>query len=132
MDRPTVKKTMIMDFAENIASDEFKENSLILVTSAGVIYGSPVLNEEVESFKTQKFSELLPKEIALSITSIMASSSYSKYEKEYKINSALPEDDGYILLKDVILHTSNSTYNFASLAVFFDEIVGVSIGNMNT
>lgn len=65
---------------------------------------------------------------------LIINESGKQYRNEYfpDFKSFLPGNDGYLNLVNVKLLTPNGNINrFKHLAVFFDQIIAVSIGNIN-
>jgi len=99
--------------------DELKSNQLVVLTGAGVISGNPVEKGTID--------ETSPKTFVSALTQM----TFEQYKSDYSIDSSLPGNDGFFALKDAVLRTgSNTTYNIGEVIIFFDEIIGVSIGTL--
>lgn len=132
MDIPSFKKTVIMGFYEAILQETLKGNSLILATHSGIITGTPIPAEEIEAIESKSnFSEMTKKESSICMTSTMLEAMGEAYDEKYDAKHSSPENDGCILLKDVVLRSSGATYSFQTFVVFFDQILGVSYGNVS-
>ena len=103
-----------------------KPNNLLLVTTAGVISGTPVASID-DTDNTDNTTDL-----ATSLTSVAHQMAIT-YRKENNIspNSPLDNTDGYIALKDVTIRNGNTGIDTPFLCVFFDQIIGISFGNIN-
>lgn len=118
MDIPSLKKFMIRHYEQVPGSKDFEYHKLILVTAAGMICGTPVSEDE----DNQEVGALFEKNHQM----------YLDYRKSYSIpdKMPLPDNDGYIMLKDVTIMAGNQNTRLNSLAVFCDEIIGVTVGIM--
>lgn len=105
MNNPTFKKFLTMSVALATTTDEFAEDSLIIVTHSGIIegrYGEGSLLSSFSKGVKDKFDEAYP--------------------------SDLSGNDGHIILKNATLTTATGQFNFQELIVFYDQIVGVTLG----
>ena len=133
MDKPTLKKTMIQGYCFALTTKEFLNNYLILVTAWGTIMGKPVLDDELENSEVLNIvDEKLTNQGMLKFISTMQTEIGNNYREDYKVTFPLPENDGYMFLKDVTIKNLNATYNFPFLTVFYDQIIAVTFGNLNT
>ncbi|MBC8589369.1 hypothetical protein [Paratissierella segnis] len=117
---PTLKKEIIMNFALSTNLEELKDSSIVLLTAAGTIIG------KVANIKTDENGELTEVIPALINTVV------KNFKEKSSIEGSLPGNDGYILLQNAkVLHNNGSTTNIAHLTVFFDHIIGVTIGSID-
>lgn len=123
MNKPSLKKTIISNLAMLKNVDGFKDNSLLLLTSVGIISGKVIDIKDTENLNGSEYLASLIKEFS------------KDYKKEnYSDESTyLPGNDGHITLVNVtILKDNGSTTKIPILTVFFDQVIGVSIGNLNS
>lgn len=114
----SLKKYITTEFAGMAFNDSTKSNRLILVTSAGVIIGDPVISEETDS--------------AISSLANVSKDIANEYREKNSIpDSPLDGNDGFICLKNVTIKSPHTTTNIPFLNVFFDQIIGISLGNMD-
>lgn len=103
------KKVTIRTVAMAPQTEIFAGNKLILVTAAGIITGT----------LTDKNSEK-PGDIAVSAMLDMIA----------EVNENEPEgNDGSLLLSDVTVINGNVRYNLPNLIVFYDQIIGATLGS---
>lgn len=109
----TLKKQIILGLAKAPDLDALKGNTLILVTPLGVISGSLCDENSVgKDVAGEAFLLALTKKLA------------EGFGKEN-----IEGNDGYLLLSDVKVQTGgNVTYNLPHLVVFYDQIIGVTLG----
>ena len=122
LDKPSLKKTIISSLAVSKNVPELKDNSLILVTGYGLIVGDIANIEDQENLNPKDYIATLVGEIS------------KQYNNDYypETNKPLPDSDGYITLENVkLLNTNGRTVNLQHLTVFFDQIIGVTIGNID-
>lgn len=115
MDNATLKKLIITAMSSAPEIEGLEDNDLILTTSAGIIFGKLISDEEANN---DPFA-------------IVCGKIAEDYQKEnFSSDSCLPGNDGYLYLKDVKIKStsSNLTTRLPLLIVFFDQIIGVSIG----
>lgn len=118
MKYPSLKKYICESFAMVPNLKGFENNYVIFVTSIGIIQGKPVTNEEIKSEQDQN----------ILLHSTLLSETEKRYNEQNDLqNELLPDNDGYILLKDVTI-TSDSTYNLGCMTLFYDQIIAVSCG----
>lgn len=102
---------------------ELENNNLILTTPAGIICGKLISEEEVQD--------------GTSIQSAFAKLCVSVKEDYFKETSSektdVSDNDGYIFLKDVKIKSTstNMVTNVPFMIVFYDQIIGVSIGSID-
>ena len=118
MDIPSLKKFMLRNYEQIPGSTDFEYHKLILITGAGMICGTPVSEDEED----KEVGILFKKNHEL----------VQNYRTTYDIPKeiSLAGTDGYIMLKDVTIMAGNQNTRLSSLAVFCDEIVGVTVGIM--
>jgi len=125
MDRPSLKKTIIHTLAVSKHIPELKDNSLILVTGYGLIVGDLVKKENSNASSPKDY-----------IVAAVVDEIGKQYREDYSLNTEtpLPNNDGYITLENVKLLNTNGTITcrLQHLTVFFDQIIGVTIGNLDT
>ncbi|MFV0413335.1 MAG: hypothetical protein ACK5L3_08705 [Oscillospiraceae bacterium] len=120
MDRPTLKKYICNHFARSTELEQLEANKIILLTAAGVIVGSLSTADEKTTDKND-------------IVTLLAKKTGDGYLEEYALpnNKPLPDTDGYIPLKDVVLKSGPDSINLPRLIVFFDEIIGITFGQID-
>lgn len=98
-----------------IKNDEFSMDmsghSLVLVTAAGTIVGTPLL----------KCDESDLKELAVDAFFYTLGEAYSEKTNE----------NSFILLKDAVLNTGSCNISYKFLYVFTDDVIAATIGNIN-
>lgn len=89
---------------------DFSQNSVIVVTAAGTIYGTPCLDMSKADTINGKFLSMLYNQALRSIT---------------------PNESGYCLvLKDAVLISNmNFKQTFNTLFVFPEDIIAITVGN---
>lgn len=113
----SLKKHLITHLASITQVEGMENNEIILVTATGTITGSlaKVADDASDSV-----------EILIKTTQHLISS--------YRENNNIPSDstldgnDGCILLKNARVQTDHGTLTYAFLCVFFDQIIGISVG----
>lgn len=120
MDKPTLKKTMISSLFLSLKEPAFKDNKLQIVTSFGIIEGLP-FNPDDPNLEYEK-------KVFFDFVSGIA----KVYLEDLPAESNIDGNDGYLLLKDVVLRnfSSKNVTNLQTLVVFFDQILAVTIGTM--
>lgn len=123
MSNSSLKKDIIYGLANSTEIDQLKENYVVLLTASGIIKG--------------KISKLGYPEDASpkNLLNTLVHSISEEYREHYSIpeDTLLPGNDGGIALEDVtILLNSGSNYVLPHLVVFFDQIIGVTIGNIDS
>lgn len=109
----SLKKGLITDFTIATTLKGFADNSVILVTPAGIITGKPCIEPNAPE-----------SDAGLSLIAQIADGSVNEKEPT-------SPNDGFVLLQDVELQSNGQKYNFVALAVFYDQIIGVSLGKLN-
>lgn len=99
--------------------DNFQDQKLIVVTTAGVIMGTPISKDDSDESIHGLYS--------------VATNFANDYREEYSLDpeQRLDGNDGFMPLKDVTLHSGHNTFHFDFLNVFFDQIVAITIGKTN-
>ena len=122
MDKPTMKKYISLMLTGVSEIEGLENNDVIFVTSIGYITGKPLSEEE-----TQENSKITSDNTLYWVTKNIT----DDYRKEYNITEEpIDGNDGYIILKDVTIKYLNSTTKLGSLILFFDQIIGVTFGNI--
>ncbi|MBD5449698.1 MAG: hypothetical protein HDR28_06010 [Lachnospiraceae bacterium] len=113
----SLKKTLIRIYSAIPFMDKLKDQKLIIITHAGIITGIPIAKDECNEIDNEMAS--------------MSLMCIEGYRKEHSIDESQPIDgnDGFISLKDVDFKSGALTCHFNILNVFFDQIVGITIGN---
>jgi len=119
---PSFKKDLIQYYSLFANSEKSGENKLMLVTAAGIIYGTLIQLNESEP-KDTKDAELIAY-----ITNQHAKEYCSKYQLSNDVS--LPGGDGGIGLKDVSIKSANGTFCLPFLFVFYDQVIAATIGNI--
>lgn len=111
----SIKRKLIKVLATAYDTDMLRWNKVVLVTPFGVISGKPEpAGEEYEDLSTTAvISELCDKVV-----------------DDYGAEN-VDGNDGFIFMTDVTIHSSNkATFNVANLVVFYDQIIGITLGNV--
>lgn len=111
----SLKTCLIDSYSNLIQLDKFDldHNNLVLITSLGTIYGKIFKFDESNTEKTvinqvNKISE----------------------ERYFKDNKEISGNDEYICLENVLLVTPRGDkVKFTHLNVFYDQVIGVTVGN---
>ncbi len=115
MQKQTLKQKLITGLYNAVADNEkFEGKQLFVLTSKGLIQGELVnvkLENEDDSFIND-------------INKISA-----KYAKNNK-SDTIADSDCYIILKDACLVNDSPEFIFKSIIIFFNQIIGISIGNI--
>ena len=112
MSIPSLKKETIVSFACLSDEKDLGNNKLVLVTTAGVITGTLAKSE---NFLSKAVDHIID---------------------QYRQDNGLDEkplngNDGLLSLEDVTIMSGSKTFNIPFLTVFYDQIIGVSIGNID-
>lgn len=115
------KKELINSFRILPEIEGLENNKFIVYTAAGTFIGTPVNTEKENDSNSTNLIRSFTKNIA------------EDYRKDNNIPDDQPLDgnDGCFLLSDVTLITGNSRSNIPILAIFFDQVIGISIGNID-
>lgn len=126
MNIASLKKSVILGMANATTVDMFKENSVILLTAAGMISGKLIEKSDLESFDQTDKSAL-----STFTVSTITQKSKEEFDKQSDSELNVTGNDGYIVLKDVhVTNLSGQTMSLGALTVFFDQIIGVTLGNV--
>ena len=108
------KKHLILTMGKSAEIKEIQNNKLILVTSFGIIQGR-LMPENPKNLPSKIYSEFL-----------------TLAQQHWSENVGQPElSDEYVLLSDVEIKTGPNTFNTPFLMVFYDQIIGVTVGNFD-
>ena len=118
MNIPSLKKHMIKEFLGIPLYDELSDYRLILITSAGVIIGDPVIENDPDDVANN-----LSKHIKLFTDDYYDQNNIDK-------NVSLDNDDGFLCLKNVELKSSTNTFHIPFITIFYNDIIGITIGKM--
>lgn len=127
MNHSSLKKSLIIAMSCILEVEGLEESNLILTTSAGIISGKVPSEQEIDDENSlcgvlYKICDNTKEEYLKNISSTDTDS-----------EPVIVGNDGYIILKDVkIKSTSSDTItHMHSTVVFYDQIIGVTIGNIN-
>ena len=114
----TLKKYVISRLHNVPLVEGAEDNSVIVMTPAGTYIGKPVSDKDeskTDSFWAELFFELA-----------------KDYRQDNQIAENVPLDgnDGFLVLKDVQLQANGSIIKMPFVVLFFDQIVGITIGNI--
>jgi hypothetical protein len=125
----TLKKEIIIKFALATSLDQLEGNELIIVTSFGIITGS--LAGEINDIDID-FDD--KNQVGVAFLTNITHDLVSDYQKKNSIDKdqLLDGNDGFISLTDVVIKTSTTTFNLHFLNVFYDQIIGVTLGNVQS
>lgn len=118
----TLKKEIIFEFADMVFQNNDFTN-IIFVTSTGLISGIPVAYTGEDKEHSDYFDDIAKLN--------------HKISSEFKKKNSIPEgefldgNDGVLLLKDVTIKSGSATFNLPFLQLFFDQILGVTLGNFD-
>ena len=117
MDNISFKKGTISSYCAIPSMESLENNSISVVTAAGIILGTPIQNEEsdenIQVFNT--INDTLEK----------------KYRDKYDLqDKQLPGSDGFFTLKNVKLITPGDTIKFNVLNIFYDQVIAITLGNI--
>jgi hypothetical protein len=125
MNHSSLKKSLIIAMSCIPKVEGLEENNLILTTSAGIISGKVPSEQEIDDENS-----------LCGVLYEICDNTKEEYLKNISSTDSEPVivgNDGYIILKDVkIRSTSSDTITHMNfMVVFFDQIIGVTIGNIN-
>lgn len=125
MNHSSLKKSLIIAMSCIPKVEGLEENNLILTTSAGIISGKVPSEQEIDDENS-----------LCGVLYEICNNTKEEYLKNISSTDSDPVivgNDGYIILKDVkIRSTSSDTITHMNfMVVFFDQIIGVTIGNIN-
>lgn len=107
-----LNKCLVLNFANLTKSENFKKNNLILLTTSGIISGKIVTDEETQELKF--FNDFTDE----TVNCFIEETQETTYSQEF------------LKLKDATVKTGTFSCSFPFLAVFLDQIVGVTIGTI--
>ncbi len=121
MDRPSLKKIIISNLCNITELEALKDNDINLLTPSGIISGrlSKRSNEEEPTNGNDVLAETME-------------GFSQRYKEVYNIKNSVPGNDGFIILENVTIRQigSESTCILDQLTVFYDQIVGISLGKI--
>lgn len=111
----TLKKQIIRILSGATTVEGLENNKVIIVTAMGMIIGTPYIEENYdESDLNHHAVPIVVKETA------------DAYGTEN-----IDGNDGFIMLSDVTIKNGvNNVTNVPSLVVFYDQIIGITIGSV--
>ena len=111
----TLKKDLIRQFAAMTSLETMKDSRLVLLTPAGMIVGTAIPKEEAD-----------PNVASMTkVTSELARGYYK--ENRLPTDAPLENNDGFFMLKNVLLQSGGTTAQIPFLVIFFDQVIAVSI-----
>lgn len=116
----SLKKHLISHFACMPCVEGMENNEVILVTAIGLIRGTlATVTDDVTD--------------SVNILTAIADKLTNAYREEHNLpdTAVINDNDGYIALKNVTIQNGQNTTSLPFLCVFFDQIIGVSVGNIN-
>ena len=109
----SLKKSIIQTFLSAPQMDGLERNDVILTTSIGLIYGKPLVEENMTDAETTY-------KVLLDIT------------KEDFVGAKISENDGdFVLTEATIKPPAGGKINLGHIVVFYDQIIGVSLGTLS-
>lgn len=119
MEAPSLKKTLIDRLSVFSIPNEQANNKLVLVTGAGLITGE--LDTGIQEGTLS----------GIDVIAEFIDKTAVEYKESLGIDASTPlsDNDGVVLLRNVTITRGNSVISLPILAVFFDQIIAVSIGN---
>lgn len=125
MNHSSLKKSLIIAMSCVPKVEGLEENNLILTTSAGIISGKVPSEQEIDDENS-----------LYGILYKICDNTKEEYLKNISSTASEPVivgNDGYIILKDVKIRStsSNAITHMPFMVVFYDQIIGVTIGNIN-
>lgn len=125
MNHSSLKKSLIIAMSCIPKVEGLEENNLILTTSAGIISGKVPSEQEIDD-ENSLYGVLYK----------ICDNTKEEYLKNISSTDSEPVivgNDGYIILKDVKIRStsSNTITHMNFMVVFYDQIIGVTIGNIN-
>lgn len=110
----TLKKTIILGLAAATKVETLKNNKLLLVTPFGLVSGYLCDEENVNP---------------VDAGAVLLNSLTKKLTEDFGKEN-IDGNDGYLILSDVAIRTSeNVTFNCPNLIVFYDQIIGATLGS---
>lgn len=117
MNKPSLKKTMIYNLCDIIVSGV--SSPITFITASGIIMGDPVF----EGYDTSNDGTNVMKKLTKTTS--------DNYCKEYDVDLPIEGSDGYILLENVTIF-SHTKSHLSHLILFYDQIIGVTFGSVNS
>ena len=109
---PSIKKMLIISVLELLGNQSLQNKKIILLTAAGTIKGRINIQENPdEAFDSPLWA---------------LTQAVNRSYEQYCPDSPLPGNDGYMLLKDVVIEQAGKTTELEHMIVFFDQIIAVS------
>lgn len=123
MDRPSLKKDIINSYWNITGNKRLNNQRLLLVTAAGVISGVPAELPIDAEYDDLADGQVLCKYFHDTV---------KKYRTYHGVpdSESAPGNDGAITLQDVVITNALGTIDIPFLVVFYDQIIGVSLGNI--
>lgn len=121
MEIPSLKKETVYGYSAIPSIQALETNKLTLVTAAGIIIGTPV-KDDVDSDADADV------EMLKTVNSTIIDN--YRHDNNIEENKPTSGNDGFIELKDVTLISGSTRSNFKFLNVFFDQIIAVTIANI--
>ncbi len=114
----SMKKELIRKLAHlTVNEDDIRNENIIIMTSTGIVKGIPVkYMDEMDDSSEKWFAKL--------VQDVTDEYNEQRNSKENPIS----ENDGYIMLRDVIMDNGAGTYNLPIAVIFYDQILGISLG----
>lgn len=116
----SLKKDIVMRFSFLPEVKGLEKNKIVIITSLGIITGRFPTDEEVEDVNNSN-----------AIFSKLSTTIVNDYKNELSLSETdkLPGDEGFLYLVDVEIKSPGNSYNLPFMIVFYDQIIGISIGN---
>ena len=117
----SLKKELTINMADLLTAEAMEKNKIAIITSIGLITGR---------YPTEK--ELEDKDNSNSALTKFCTNIGNEYKKTLSLSETdkLPGDEGYLYLVDVVIKAPNQSYRLPFMIVFFDQIIGISMGSM--
>ncbi len=117
MDHPSLKKEVItaLSFAPKLES--LRDNDVVFLTAFGVLTGR------------------VPPEDTTNLLLSLSDEITKRYKTKAGIGEGerIPGNDGFIVLENVSIRTSSgATFNLKELILFYDQIIGMMLGRIQT
>ena len=113
----TLKKEIIVAALAATNSDILGDNKIIVSTAAGIFIGD-LISEECTPVDSN------------SVSSHALVKVFNDISCEYKEKHSLDNSDGYFCLENVQLLNGSNRTSFPFVVLFFDQVIGISIGNI--
>ncbi|SET71964.1 hypothetical protein SAMN05443270_1107 [Lacrimispora sphenoides] len=123
MDKPSLKKDLIYNFWNIADLKQLGTQRLQLVTASGLISGVPARLPVDTEYDELVGTQILAKYYVDAVKNYRSRHGLSGTE-------SVPGNDGAIVLQDVVITNTSGTIDIPFLVVFFDQIIGVSLGNI--